>query len=388
MRGYRRQLWDGMRLPRATSIRLALIALAALCAAPSTVVAQADPQNPEPIKMDACASDPSKLGVSRVVEIDTTGGPEFGSKYGEANAFLNAGEVVLTFDDGPVRPYTETVLKALADHCTKATFFMVGRMAVSHADLVQEVAAEGHTIASHTWSHKNLGTLGLLRGTQEVERGISAITKANGAPISPFFRFPFLSGSRPVLDYARSRDIATFWVDVDSKDYQTRDGRTVHNRVMRQLEQKGKGIILMHDIQPSTARAIAGLLNDLRDNGYKVVHMVPKAHAGTVATYDADADGAIAERKARQNDNALTSRSITFEAEPPAVKPRLPRARITQEKPRRAKSAARARPAPQEEVLPWANPFGSPAPPTSKKSGGPKTTSPSSVPWQPTIFDY
>src|SRR5579884_3187000 len=66
---------------------------------------------------------PNALGVARVVEIDTTGGPGFGFEHFKAYDFLKDKEVVLTFDDGPWPVNTPGVLKALADQCTKAMFF-------------------------------------------------------------------------------------------------------------------------------------------------------------------------------------------------------------------------------------------------------------------------
>src|SRR5262247_2877241 len=71
--------------------------------------------------------DPNTLGVSRTVEIDATGGPGFGFEHYKAYDFLRLKEVVLTFDDGPQVNYTHAVLEALAAHCTKATFFSIGK---------------------------------------------------------------------------------------------------------------------------------------------------------------------------------------------------------------------------------------------------------------------
>src|SRR5262249_22935255 len=67
-------------------------------------------------------SNPNALGVARVVEIDTTGGPGFGFEHFKAHDFLREGEVVLTFDDGPWPKNTPAVLAALQAHCTKAIF--------------------------------------------------------------------------------------------------------------------------------------------------------------------------------------------------------------------------------------------------------------------------
>src|SRR6202011_2781386 len=81
---------------------------------------------PAPHVATSCPGNPDALGVSRVVEIDTTGGPGFGFEHFKAHDFLREGEIVLTFDDGPWPKNTPAVLAALAAHCTKAIFFPIG----------------------------------------------------------------------------------------------------------------------------------------------------------------------------------------------------------------------------------------------------------------------
>jgi peptidoglycan/xylan/chitin deacetylase (PgdA/CDA1 family) len=226
------------------------------------------------------------LGVSRTVEIDTSSGPKFGFQYNE-HSFLGDGEVVLTFDDGPLRAYTKPVLEALDAQCTKATFFVVGRMAVADPEMVKEYARRGHTVGTHTWSHANLASLTPLRARTEIELGFSAVQKAMGKPIAPFFRFPYLAYSGSMATHLHNRQIATFSIDVDSKDFRTRDPATVHRTIMSLLARSRKGILLFHDIQPSTARALPALLADLKAKGYRVVHMRPKAAVDTMAEFDA-----------------------------------------------------------------------------------------------------
>src|SRR3974377_866457 len=103
----------------------------------------------------ACEN-PDALGVSRVVEIDTTGGPGFGFEHFKAYDFLREHEVVLTFDDGPWPGNTPAVLKALADQCTKALFFPIGKHAMWHPEILKQVAAAGHTIGSPPRGPKGL----------------------------------------------------------------------------------------------------------------------------------------------------------------------------------------------------------------------------------------
>ena len=133
---------------------------------------------------EACTPGPNALGVSRVVEIDTSAGPRFGVQYKEHD-LLADGEVVLTFDDGPLRAYTKPVLEALQAHCTKATFFVVGRMAVADPEMVREYARLGHTVGIHTWSHANLhgadAAQGARRDRARLQRRAAGAGQAGGA---------------------------------------------------------------------------------------------------------------------------------------------------------------------------------------------------------------
>lgn len=349
----------------------------------------------------ACASDAGKLGIERIVEIDTTGGGLYGN-VSPHNNFLNDHEVVLTFDDGPMRAYTRRVLSALDAHCTRATFFMVGRMAAADPAMVKEVLSAGHTVGSHTWSHKNLRPIGLLKGRSEFEMGLSAVTKAAEQPIAPFFRFPYLSESRPVVEYLKSRNTAAFFIDIDSKDYQTRDPKLTFNRIMTQLNSLHKGIILMHDIQPSTAGMIRQLLDTLHDKGYKVVHIVPKTTSETVAGYDGSATSAIEAKAAKLREQPLASRSVVWTMASPAAKAAAPGAAPAEAPP--AANSAASKPqagtlstasvkppeaSGQAEELPW---DGSNKPaPAASRTPSPAARKPvqrreEELPWQARVF--
>jgi peptidoglycan-N-acetylglucosamine deacetylase len=230
---------------------------------------------------------PNGLGVARTVEIDTTGGPGFGFEHYKEYDFLVLKEVVLTFDDGPQVGHTPAVLKALADHCTKATFFSVGKMAAGLPEILREVAKGGHTIGSHTWAHIEIGKLkDEAAWKAEIEKGISAVRRAVGGPVAPFFRYPSLKDTKESIAYLQSRNIAVFSTDIDSFDFKFKSDQLVKS-VMAKLEKKGKGILLMHDIQPGTAKTVPQLLDALKAGGYKVVHMKPKFELKTIAEYDA-----------------------------------------------------------------------------------------------------
>jgi peptidoglycan-N-acetylglucosamine deacetylase len=260
----------------------------------------------------ACAGKSDALGVSRVVEIDTTDGPRFGVPGPEPFALLQDKEVVLTFDDGPTRRYTRPILDALDEQCVKATFFVVGRMALADPQTLRETAARGHTIAAHTWSHKRLDRIGAAASKQEVELGFSAVALALGHPVAPMFRFPYLAESSAMRAHLKSRHLATIAIDVDSRDFLTRNPTVMRQNVMTQLAHKGRGIILFHDIQPSTAGGIRALLSELKSKGYRIVHIVPKGDAATLPEFDAMAEREAQRRKLALSTQPLADRSAVW----------------------------------------------------------------------------
>ncbi len=245
----------------------------------------ATPPPPPPPAVAKCAN-PDAIPMSRTVEIDTTGAPGFGFEHFKNHDFLKQGEVVLTFDDGPWVT-TPKVLKALADNCVKATFFIIGKHATYHPNILKDVEAAGHTIGAHTWSHMNLEKKSFDQAKEEIEKGIAAIQWAlDGRESAPFFRFPALKHPPEVVKYLASRNIAMFSTDFDSFDFKMRKPEQVIKSVMDKLEKHGKGIILMHDFQHATADALPELLKQMKDKGYKVVHMKPKFMIKSLPEYD------------------------------------------------------------------------------------------------------
>jgi peptidoglycan/xylan/chitin deacetylase (PgdA/CDA1 family) len=242
-------------------------AQAAAAPAPQTApAAQSASASPMPKVPPIQCSNPNALGVSRVVEIDTTGGPGFGFEHFKSHDFLLDHEVVLTFDDGPWLNNTPMVLKALADQCVRATFFPIGKHSTYYPEILRQVAAAGHTIGSHTWSHLDLEKLSKKSvddAKTEVELGISAVHAAVGAQLAPFFRFPALRHPPEIVTYLGER-----------------------KSVMDKLAKHGKGIILMHDFQQATAHAVPELLARLKAGGFKVVHLTARDSLQSLPQYD------------------------------------------------------------------------------------------------------
>src|ERR1700687_5943541 len=236
-------------------------------------------------------TNPDAIGIARVVEIDTTGGPGFGFEHFKQLDFLRDKEVVLTFDDGPWPVNTPSVLKTLAEECTTGIFFRMANTAPSFPETLKQVAAPGHTIGSHTWSHANLNNKKLSEDQrkEEIEKGISAVKWAlGGASFAPFFRFPALQHPPEMVTYLGTRNVAIFSCDLDSFDFKASKPQTVIDSVMKKVEKLGKGSSLMHDFQKHTAEALPELLHKLKAGGYKVVAMRAKDPVQSLQQYDDD----------------------------------------------------------------------------------------------------
>jgi peptidoglycan/xylan/chitin deacetylase (PgdA/CDA1 family) len=254
--------------------------------APARPAPPASASPPPPTASTSCPGNPNALGISRVVEVDTTGGPGFGFEHFKVHDFLQPGEVVLTFDDGPWPRHTPAVLAALAEQCTKAIFFPIGKHAMWEPGILKQVVAAGHAVGSHTWSHADLSKKSFEEAKDEIEKGISAVHWAAGAPTAPYFRFPALRHPPELVTYLGQRGIAIFSTDFDSFDFKIRKPEQVRQSVMTKLKKYGKGIVLMHDFQQATAAAASDLLKDLKAGGYKIVFMKPKDQIKTIASYD------------------------------------------------------------------------------------------------------
>jgi peptidoglycan/xylan/chitin deacetylase (PgdA/CDA1 family) len=279
----------GLIFASAISVCASSVAWSQTAATKSVTAPQASPAPAATTPAKAPCANPNALGIGRVVEIDTTGGPGFGFEHFKQLDFLRDKEVVLTFDDGPWPVNTPSVLKTLAEECTTAIFFTIGKHATYYPEILKQVAAAGHTVGAHTWSHATLTNkkLNEQQRKDEIEKGFSAVKWAlGGTSPSPFFRFPSLQHPPEMVTYLGTRNIAMFSCDLDSFDFKARNAQQVIDVTMKKLDKLGKGIILMHDFHKHTAEALPELLHRLKAGGYKVVQMKAKAPVETIAQYD------------------------------------------------------------------------------------------------------
>jgi peptidoglycan/xylan/chitin deacetylase (PgdA/CDA1 family) len=227
------------------------------------------------------------LGTSRVITVNAAATPRVGLKSFPQTLPLEDHEVVLTFDDGPWPATDRKILAALAQECVRATFFLIGRSAAQHPDLVRRMAAEGHTVAHHTWSHRNLKYMKLDAAINEIDKGIAAVEtalhgKAATTPSTPFFRFPYFEMTPAALDALQTRGIAVFGADLWASDWNPMTPAEQLKLLTERVQAARKGIILLHDPKAQTSAMLPAFLRWLRENKYRVVHIVP-AGAKTVS---------------------------------------------------------------------------------------------------------
>ncbi len=226
-----------------------------------------------------CPGNPNALGTARTITVEPSAFPRIGTVQYRNALPLNDREVVITFDDGPLPPYTTRVLDALARECVQATFFLVGRMATAHPELVRRIYNAGHVIGTHSQNHPlTFDQMELPRVEREVSAGIASVQAAAGNPkaVAPFFRIPGLARTKQVEGYLASKSLAVWSADEVADDW-FRDvtAADIVRKAIDRIESRGRGVLLLHDIHPATAIAVPVLLRELKKRGFKVVHAIP-----------------------------------------------------------------------------------------------------------------
>ena len=225
-----------------------------------------------------CPGHPDALGTSRILVVDPKAHPRIGTMQYAETLPLRDHEVVLTFDDGPLPHNSDQILQILAAQCVKATFFTVGSMARSSPEGVRKLREAGHTIASHTQNHPlGFDKFSAERASQEIDEGIASVTAAlgEGGGLAPFFRPPGLRSSPVVEGHLASLGIQVWSADFPADDWRHVSPSRVYELAIKRLEAKGKGILLLHDIQARTVAALPRILHEMKARGYRVVHVVP-----------------------------------------------------------------------------------------------------------------
>jgi peptidoglycan/xylan/chitin deacetylase (PgdA/CDA1 family)/glycosyltransferase involved in cell wall biosynthesis len=197
-------------------------------------------------------------------------------------------QICLTFDDGPHPEQTPRLLEILRDLNIKATFFIVGREALRHPQIVQRIADEGHTLGNHTWSHPDLRQLSPADFAEEVRRTGDLLAEFAGAPIRLF---------RPPLGKVTARQMLALWSlqqtialwNVDPKDYACLLASELRQKVCNRTFRGGE-IVLLHDIHRFAADVLPDLAARVRAagldfttldtwTGTRTISSVPSSHS-------------------------------------------------------------------------------------------------------------
>jgi peptidoglycan/xylan/chitin deacetylase (PgdA/CDA1 family) len=218
----------------------------------------------------ACGTD--VLGTSRTLTLKREAAA-WGKAQHAALPTLAPGEVVLTFDDGPRPESTPLVLKALADQCVKASFFMNGEPLSRHPELARQVRDAGHTVGMHGYRHDNFSQMPAEDQGRDLKAMIAAYVDALGAQPAAY-RFPFLAESPVLMKALAALGITVMSVDAGAEDWlPDQTPQMLADKLLGQLAKSDGGIILLHDAQDQTARALPFLLQVLKAKGYRVVHL-------------------------------------------------------------------------------------------------------------------
>jgi peptidoglycan/xylan/chitin deacetylase (PgdA/CDA1 family) len=287
-----------IRLPRLIGLGLAPLTL---CAVLHTTAQAAD-----------CPGHPNAIGTSRTLVVDPLDHRKIGTMSYSETLPLADHEVVLTFDDGPLPPYTNRVLDILDAECVKATYFIVGVMARSSPGLVRQIAERGHTIGTHSMNHPiKFRRLSAEAGIAQLDDGIAATAAALGdaGKLAPFFRFPGFGKTEPVETRAASEGLMIWGADMPADDWRKISAKEVAKRAIQRIEAKGKGVLLLHDIHERTVEALPVILKELKERGFRIVHVVP-ANADRPATPTMASDWQLHPQQATQKVAALPKNAM------------------------------------------------------------------------------
>ncbi|WP_399943904.1 polysaccharide deacetylase family protein [Streptomyces sp. BBFR25] len=176
--------------------------------------------------------------------------------------------IALTFDAGPSEN-SARLLDILKEKQVPATFFLLGKRHIdTYPELVRRMAAEGHEVASHTWTHKILTDAEPDEIRDELERPNKEIERLIGKRPT-LMRPPQGRTDDTVHDISRELGLAEVLWTVTAKDYKTNDSDLITERVLDQSSRDG--IILLHDIYDGTVPAVPGIIDALKKRGYVFV---------------------------------------------------------------------------------------------------------------------
>jgi len=176
--------------------------------------------------------------------------------------------IAFTFDDGPHPQMTERLLKILNESQVRATFFVVGKQVELHPELVQKIFSEGHEIANHTYSHRNMTTLSsqdIIGELEKTDRLVASITDQK----MKYFRPPGGQYNQEVVESAKNLGYEMVLWTVLPQDHLNPSPELIRDRVLKNVS--NQGIVLFHSGIENTLIALPKVISTLRKQGYSFV---------------------------------------------------------------------------------------------------------------------
>ncbi len=186
--------------------------------------------------------------------------------------------VALTFDDGPHLKYTEQVLAILRKYGLKGTFFEVGYVLgkpdasgamklLKAADVSKKVAEAGHTLANHSYSHPVLPKLPEAQRNNEIDETNTILEKISGHK-TELFRAPYGARNQAIIDRITSEGMHSIMWNTDGQDWADPIPESIAMRILHQMNEQHKGIIVLHDIHQQSVLALSPIIEELMRQNY------------------------------------------------------------------------------------------------------------------------
>lgn len=223
----------------------------------------------------AHACDSGALGTSRVLKVVTK--ETTGVGHGYPALGLAHGEIILTFDDGPMPGTTPAILDILAKECIRATFFMIGKRAEAQPDLVRLVRDRGHAIGSHSFTHRELNRLPADEANEDVKRGYEAVEKAAFGKVADrprLVRFPGFKSTPALVSFVHEHHGTVVNTNISPADWRGQPASVTFERLRTLFGRQDRGIVILHDSQPETAKLLPMLIAEMKSRQMKVVHLI------------------------------------------------------------------------------------------------------------------
>jgi peptidoglycan/xylan/chitin deacetylase (PgdA/CDA1 family) len=177
--------------------------------------------------------------------------------------------IAITFDDGPNPETTNKLLKMLEQRGIKATFFVLGSRAVQSPEILKQMVAQGHEVENHSWSHPILPKVSLAEADRQITQTNDAIETITGKK-PRYLRPPYGAMSPSLRKHIEGKyDLTFIYWSVDTLDWKNKSPDKIYELTMKQIGPGG--IILAHDIHPTTVQAMPKVLDALLARGFKFV---------------------------------------------------------------------------------------------------------------------